>query len=114
MPSGRPSPGADGLVYLAGALPDAFERQVTATPVEFERDLRRAWPAGVDVVAPAHFRLHDGDVCLDIQTEPRPMRRLGLFELPQLAARYRFSGGDEESRRKLLATLDRAMQRGGG
>jgi hypothetical protein len=49
-----------------------------------------------------------------IDIEPAGVRRLGLFELPQLDVRYRFGPGDEATRRALLARLDRAMQKGGG
>jgi hypothetical protein len=102
------------LAFITGPVPERFERELTATPAEFERDLRKAWPAGVDTVAPGHFRLHDGATRLDIHIEARGVRRLGLLELPLLAARYDFWGGDEPSRNRFLATLDRAMQRGGG
>lgn len=102
------------MVYFCGALPQAFEREVSATPAQFERDLRQAWPAGVEAASPGHFCVRDAATRLDIEVEARGVRRLGLFELPQLVVRYRFSGGDEASRRKLLSSLDRAMQRGGG
>jgi hypothetical protein len=100
--------------FVTGAVPEVVERELTATPAQFERDLRMAWPGGVESAAPGQFTLHDGDTRLDIRIETRGVRRLGLFELPQLLARYRFSGGDEAARRRLLARLDRAMQRGGG
>ncbi len=99
---------------MSTPLPERFEREVCATPREFERDLRMAWPAGVDSAGPGCFSLADGELHLEIRIEPRGVRRLGLFELPQLAASYRFTGGDEASRRRLLERLDRAMQRGGG
>ena len=51
---------------------------------------------------------------LVIDVEPAGVRRLGLFELPQLDVRYRFGPGDEAARRALLVRLDRAMQKGGG
>lgn len=102
------------MAFINGPVPEALEREITATSAEFERDLRRAWPAGVETPAPGHFRIHDGDTRLDIRIEPRGLRRLGLFDLPVLAAHYRFTAADEPARRRLLATLDRAMQRGGG
>ena len=98
----------------AGAVPEVVERELTATPAQFERDLRMAWPAGVASAAPGCFTLQDGETRLEIRIETRGVRRLGLFQLPQLAARYQFAGGDEAARRRLLAMLDRAMQRGGG
>jgi hypothetical protein len=102
------------LAFVAGPVPDVVERELTATPAQFERDLRMAWPAGVEAPGPGHFTLHDAETRLDIHIETRGVRRLGLFELPLLAAQYRFAGGDEPARRRLLVTLDRAMQRGGG
>ncbi|NMG73525.1 hypothetical protein [Aromatoleum diolicum] len=102
------------MAYITGPVPERFERELTATPAEFERDLRKAWPAGVDAVSASHFRLHSGTTRLDIHIDARGIRRLGLFELPLLAARYEFCGGDETARRNLLTPLDRAMQRGGG
>lgn len=98
----------------SGPVPAAFEREVAASPAEFERDLRRAWPAGVDAFALGGFRVVDGGLALDITVEPIGVRRIGLIALPRLAVRYRFTGGDETARRRLLTVLDRAMQRGGG
>ncbi|BAL23940.1 hypothetical protein [Azoarcus sp. KH32C] len=100
--------------FISGPVPERFEREVTATPAEFERDLRKAWPAGVECLAPGYFRLHFDAARLDIHVEPSGVRRLGLFKLPLLVVRYEFSGGDETLRRRFLAPLDRAMQRGGG
>jgi hypothetical protein len=102
------------VAFITGVVPESLVREITASPAEFERDLRKAWAAGVEQVTPGHLRLHDGGTRLDIHVEVRGVRRLGLFELPVLSARYHFSGGGEPDRRRLLATLDRAMQRGGG
>lgn len=102
------------MAFINGPVPELVERLVTATPAQFERDLRAAWPgvsgsgtSGVLLVT-AHS-LH-----LQIELKVLGVRRLGLFELPQLQVRYRFCGADEAARRALLATLDRAMQKGGG
>ncbi len=99
-----------GLAPIA----DEFEREVTASPQQFERELRKAWPAGVETLAPGRFRVREGRTWLDIEIESRGMRRLGLLELPVVVVRYRFAGGDPATRRALLVALDRAMQRGGG
>ncbi|WP_449191985.1 hypothetical protein [Thauera sp.] len=32
------------MAFINGPVPESFERRVTATPREFERDLRQAWP----------------------------------------------------------------------
>lgn len=95
-------------------IADAFEREVTASPQQFERELRKAWPAGVETLASGRFRVREGHTQLDIETESRDVRRLGRLELPVVVVRYRFAGGDAATRRALLAALDRAMQRGGG
>lgn len=102
------------MAFITGPVPEAFEREVTATATEFERDLRKAWPAGVDMLEAGHFGLHEGAVRLAIRVESKGVRRLGLFELPVLIAHYRFSGGEEPDRKRLLSRLDRAMQKGGG
>ncbi|HRP97811.1 MAG TPA: hypothetical protein PL143_16340 [Rhodocyclaceae bacterium] len=102
------------MTFVSGPVPECFEREVAASPAEFERDLRKAWPAGVAAPAQGRFRIVAGEIALDIAVEPLGTRRLGLIELPRLAVRYRFEGGDETARRRLLTVLDRAMQRGGG
>ncbi len=102
------------MAFINGPVPESFERRVTATAREFERDLRQAWPAVEGGAEAARFSLHDGAQSLVIDIEPAGVRRLGLFELPQLDVRYRFGPGDEAARRALLARLDRAMQKGGG
>lgn len=102
------------MAFINGPVPECFERRVTATVREFERDLRQAWPAVEGSAAALRFSLQDGAQTLVIDIEPAGVRRLGLFELPQLNARYRFGTGDEAARRALLARLDRAMQKGGG
>jgi len=100
-------------VFISGPVPASFEREVTASPAEFERDLRKAWPGHVERVDHV-FRLRDGELRLDVAVQAVGVRRLGLFELPRLAVSYRFEGGDESARRRVLTVLDRAMQRGGG
>lgn len=102
------------MAFITGPVPGTLDRELTASPEEFERDLRKAWPGGVEAVAPGHFRLHAGLTRLDIRIEARGVRCLGLLALPTLAVRYEFSGGSEADRRGLLLPLDRAMQRGGG
>lgn len=101
------------MSFISGPVPASFEREVTASPAEFERDLRKAWPGQVERVDHV-FRLRDGDLRLDIAVQAIGVRRLGLFELPRVAVSYRFEGGDESARRRVLTALDRAMQRGGG
>mgnify|MGYP006157913459 CR=1 FL=1 len=102
------------MAFINGPVPESFERRVTATAREFERDLRQAWPAVEGGAAALRFSVHDGAQSLVIDIAPAGVRRLGLFELPQLDVRYRFGPGDEAARRALLVRLDRAMQKGGG
>lgn len=102
------------MAFISGPVPVCFEREVTASPAQFERDLRKAWPAGVECVSDRIFRLWGGALRLDVEVRPTGVRRLGLFELPRLVVTYRFEGGDEAARQRMLTVLDRAMQRGGG
>lgn len=104
----------EGLAFIRGPVPEFFTREVTATPAQFERDLRQAWDGGVEFAPTGALRIRHGMLVLDITVRAGAMRKLGLFELPVLHADYRFTGGDEAARRDLLARLDRAMQRGGG
>ncbi|NMG44386.1 hypothetical protein GPA22_11675 [Aromatoleum toluvorans] len=102
------------MAFISGPVPECFEREVTASPAEFARDLRKASTVEVETVAPGHFRLRGGATRLDIHVAAGGVRRIGLLELPTLSVRYEFSGGSEADRRALLLPLDRAMQRGGG
>ncbi|HRQ56093.1 MAG TPA: hypothetical protein PLN31_01640 [Azoarcus taiwanensis] len=102
------------MAFINGPVPEALDREVAATPAEFERDLRKAWPQGVRSDASLSLELNDGALRLTILLEPLEPRRIGLLTLPRLCARYRFEGGDERARTALLTRLDRAMQRGGG
>lgn len=102
------------MAFINGPVPELVERLVTATPAQFERDLRAAWPAVSGSAARGTLSIEAGRLRLDIALEVLGVRRLGLFELPQLGVRYRFAGADESARRALLATLDRGMQKGGG
>jgi hypothetical protein len=102
------------VAFISGPVPESFERRVTATPQAFARDLRQAWPGVVADGGGLHFSLHEGAQTLVIAIEPAGVRRLGLFELPQLDVRFRFGPGAEPARRALLARLDRGMQKGGG
>lgn len=103
------------MVFLAGLVPESFERLVSATAAGFERDLRMAWPALEGGAAQGRFRLQEGELVLEIEVEAAGVRRLGQLELPQLHVRYRFAApGAEPARRALLARLDGAMRKGGG
>lgn len=102
------------MAFINGPVPARVERLLTATPAQFERDLRAAWPAVSGSAASGALSIEAGDLRLVIELAPAGVRRLGLFELPQLQVAYVFSGADEDARRALLGTLDRGMQKGGG
>ncbi len=103
------------MSYITGPVPERFQREVAASPAEFERDLHKAWPQGeVQATSPNCFVLNDGALQLSIRIEPISPRTIGLLTLPRLLADYQFDGADAEHRAKLLKVLDRAMQRGGG
>lgn len=102
------------MAFVSGSVPERFEREVTASAAEFERDLRKAAPCAVEVVGPGHFRLCVGPTRLDIHVAARGVRRLGILQLQTLSVLYEFTGGTESDRRAVLVPLDRAMQRGGG
>lgn len=94
--------------------PEGFVREVGATPAEFERGLRLALPDGVSMVEPGRLRADDGCAVLEVELREMPERCIGLFRLPVLHARLRFTAGDPAARTALLARIDLAMQRGGG
>lgn len=102
------------VAFIHGTVPERIERLVTATPAQFERDLRAVWPAVSGSAAKGMLSIEAGGLRLDIGLEAVGVRRIGLFELPQLCVRYCFSGADESARRTLLTALDRGMQKGGG
>lgn len=93
---------------------DGFVREVGATPAEFERGLRLAVPGGVCRPWPGVLRAERAGVALEIALTALPERRLGMFRLPVLSARFRFLAGNAAARAAFLAHIDRAMQRGGG
>lgn len=102
------------MVFVQGPVAAEFERLVSATPAQFERELRTCWPQTVGSAAEGVLHVVGAGARLAIHLQALPMRRLGLFELPQLRVRYCFTAGDEAARRELLALLDRGMQKGGG
>lgn len=102
------------MAFISGPVPERLERELTSSVAAFERDLRKAWTGEVELRGRGCFRVDAGEVVLDIQAEPAGVRRIGLLALELVRVQYRFSGGDEPARRKLLARLDMGMQRGGG
>lgn len=94
--------------------PGGFTREVGATPAEFERGLRLALPDGVSSPRPRVLCVERCGVVLEVALSTLPERRIGLFCLPVLLARFCFTAGDRAARMALLARIDLAMQRGGG
>jgi len=100
-------------VFTPASL-EAFEREVGATLVEFERSLEKAAPGAVTVLGAGQFQVECDKVTLRMNAQPVSPRRIGLFVLPVLKVKYQFAGGDDVARKALLDRLDKAMQRGGG
>lgn len=57
------------------------------------------------------FRVGDA---LEIALDPRPPRRLGLFEIPVMRVTLRFHGWTDEDAWAFVRRFDRAFQKGGG
>ncbi len=91
-----------------------IEREMAATVAEFEHGLSLGSPAEVESSTDGRYRIRHEDVELDIAVSPCGQRRIGALSLPLLRVVYEFHGGTLDQRRRLLARLDLAMQRGGG
>lgn len=90
-----------------------IERDMAATPAEFARALRLAFPAAV-LTCRGRWRIDTEMAGLEIATIELPPRVIALLRLPRLQVCMRFTHGTASARATLLAHLDRAMQRGGG
>ena len=90
-----------------------IRREVSASPREYERTLRLAFPEGLEG-GPMRFRVRQGPVRLEVELEEGPERRIALVRLETLRVRLRFEGGDARMHEKMLARMDLAMRRGGG
>lgn len=91
-----------------------LEREVTASLTEFEHGVRLGAGDALERSEPGRYRIRSGVVVLDITARPLRARRCGALSLPTLRVIYDFAGGDQQDHARLLARLDRAMQRGGG
>jgi hypothetical protein len=105
------------LIRVPAAIVSPFaemlEREVGATPEEYLRGLRSAFPAG-EQTGPLEFAAVEHGTTLRISITPQPPRRIGGFDFPRLAVRLAFEGGDAAAQRAVLAHMDRMMLRGGG
>ena len=91
-----------------------LEREMAASPAEFERGLRLGAPEGVESLGNGRYRVRQGETRLEIRITPKGERRIAALCLPLLHVVYQFQAGAQPQRRRLLARLDQAMQRGGG
>jgi len=102
------------MAFTPRPVPVCFERVLSATPAQFERDLRQAWPEVSGSAVAGRLAIEVAPMRLELELRVLASRRIALLELPQLKVCYAFHGGDESARARLLARLDLAMQKGGG
>ena len=104
-----------GRLTLAtgGGAVDALEREVSASPEEFARSLRTAFPDAQED-GPLRFRVERHGVRLEIDLTPGPDLAIALLRLPTVRVSIRCLGADATARARLLAYLDLATHRGGG
>jgi hypothetical protein len=88
-------------------------REVSATPSEYARGLRLAFPVGLSG-GPLEFQVSDGGVKMEIALVVGPERRIALLRLPTLMVQIRFVSGDPVACERVLKHMDLAMRRGGG
>ena len=92
---------------------DVLEREVSATPAEYLRGLRDAFPGAVEA-GPWVRRVSLGSAVLEAAITPGPERLIGGLRLPTIRVRIRITGKDPAARSELLRRLDLATHRGGG
>lgn len=88
---------------------------IAATPAEFLRSLRAAFP-GLPMAAgttTAEVRCAGGTV-VRIRWRALPARRLGALALPRLAVQYRFTHTSPQGVATFFDTVAPYFQRGGG
>jgi hypothetical protein len=90
------------------------EREVWTSAEEFVRCLSLAAPRGIAAMDGQRFCVRGDEVDFVVELEARGERTLGKLTVPVLRVRYRFPPGRDAACRRLLAAIDRAMQRGGG
>lgn len=89
------------------------EREVSATPAEFVRGLRDAFPGDL-AEGPMGFRVARDGAAMEITVSPGPERVIAGLRLPTVQVRIRLTGPDPAAQARLLQRLDLATHRGGG
>ena len=97
----------------AGDALEVLERELSASPAEFLRGLRSAFPDGVEA-GHLSYRVRRGGAAMEIGVTPGPDLVIAGLRLPTIRVRMRFTEGDAQARARLLAYLDLAAHRGGG
>ena len=97
-----------------GTALSRFERELGASLREFEHGLNLATSEQWTSPRPGCYRVILDGAELEIEIVDQGERRIAALSIPLLRAVYRFKSGSTEQRRRLLARLDLAMQRGGG
>jgi hypothetical protein len=93
--------------------PPVVWREMTATPGEFERGLRAAFPGAVEGGPQRFVARRDGTV-MEVELEPKSPRVIARLVLPVLAVTIRFPTAGDDERAAMLAWFDLATHRGGG
>ncbi len=96
-----------------GGSIDVLERGVSASPEEFARSLRNAFP-DTEEDSPLQFRVERDGVRLEIDLRRGPNLAIALLRFPRVRVSLRCCVADAASRARLLAYLDLATHRGGG
>lgn len=92
---------------------ELVEREVSATPAEFVRGLRDAFPEDL-TGGGQRFRIARDGAVLDIVVTPGPDRVIAGLRLPTVQVCIRLDGPGLAARARLLRRLDLATHRGGG
>lgn len=101
------------MADTADVPPRVIEREMTATPDEFERGLRSAFPDAVEG-GQGRFRASYRGTLMEIESTPQPPRVIAHLALPVLAVSLRFPTAGAAERAAMLAWLDLVTHRGGG
>ncbi len=110
-PSGRRSPGVDGV---QSSYAEAFTRDMGCTEAEWLGWLPAAIGSNGWTREGSSARVDIPPGRLDLQWEVRPPRVIALMRMPVLRVSFRFDGLDAQARYAFMRRFDLYMQRGGG